>query len=492
MFSSIELPWKETDHAPLETLDRFLSLIDAGMFFECADEVFFKELREAVADALSRILIRQRPFLEATRGLHWPYEAFKKRVSFFEKKTGKETSPFVRRQARLFLALLPFPGQWGWLISTLQNLKKDPEVKTFLKCEKQTIQEKLSQKGQKQFKLRHFCQILKRPRLPEEKGVLRIFSLPYLFIDSGLLMDLNRHYVLFVEPPMGIIFRHTWWRTFSTLEDPCLFGVGSQEDVGFLRSQPGTLTTNLAHGDFLDHTVKVDFPAEKHFDLVFNSTFDDMPRKRHELMLTLLRHPCLSHTTALFLGRGKEANINLFKHRIHQERLEERVTLRANLPREDIPKQLAFCKTGVNLSLYENGCRSIYEFFRSDLPCVISSSMAGMNLEIFNPRTGLAVPDRDLPEAIARVIRSRDQFAPRKWFLDHSGSFHSTKKLNDQLKRLFQNLGYRWSDNIVPLLSSGASRYANASHMAQFRRELEQLLEYFQKRTHLPISLSID
>jgi hypothetical protein len=291
---------------------------------------------------------------------------------------------------------------------------------------------------------------------------------------------------------MGVVFRHTWWRGFCALEDPCLFGIGGDEDTMFLQDQPGIVTTNLAHGDFLDDRVSVTTTAEKHFDIVFNSTFDDMPRKRHDLMLSLLQHPYLIRSTALFLGRGKEENIARFKNRVKRIGLENRVSVRANLLRKDIPRQLAECKTGVMLSLYENACRSIYEFFRSDLPCVISSSMAGINLEIINRQTGMAVPDQKLPEAIAHVIRNRNRYTPRKWFLACSGSHHSARKLNDRLKTLFQQQGYAWSEDIVPLLSSGASRYADAGYPANFRSELEALLACFVKRKHLPVNLSVD
>ena len=86
--------------------------------------------------------------------------------------------------------------------------------------------------------LLHFCQILKKPCVPDEKGVLRIFSLPYLFAKPGLMKALNYLYFLYVEPPWGVLFRQAWLRPFVTLDDPTLFGLGGEEDSAFLRSQP--------------------------------------------------------------------------------------------------------------------------------------------------------------------------------------------------------------------------------------------------------------
>ncbi len=483
---------KGTGAEAVDKLEQFFSLIDSSRIFESIDLHNFTRLRNEIQDSLVQLLVWKRSFLESVKSLNWPYEALKERVSFFENLSQKESSPMLRHQARLFLALLPFPGQWSWLKKFEKEFRNDAEIDEFFKMEKQKIQAKLRGKRQKQYKLRHFCQILKKPRLPGEKGVLRIFSLPYLFIDPMLLNVLNHQYFLYVEPTAGAIFRHTWWRNFSSLEDSCLFGVSSEEDAMFLQSQPGALTTNLAHGDFMENEVSVDLGKEKHFDIVFNSTFDEMPRKRHHLLLFLLHHPLLHHASALVIGRGKEKNVKKFKQKIDQDGLSHRVTVMSNLQRIDVPKQLARCRMGVHFSLHENGCRCIYEFFRSDLPCVISSSTAGVNMEIFNSMTGLAVSDKDLPEAISNVLLNREKFSPRSWFLAHSGSSHSTPKLNEQLRTIFQNLGYAWSNDIVPLGSSGANRYLHNSHYTKFRYEFETLLESFRKLPHFRIKFSLD
>ncbi len=94
-------------------------------------------------------------------------------------------------------------------------------------------------------------------------------------------------------------------RVYSNLADPVLFGVGSEEDGAFLSSQPGILTTPLAHGDYLTEMPKPDskltsgkpgegsdgFDRKEKYDIIFNNTFDEMDRKRHLFMLDLMLHP---------------------------------------------------------------------------------------------------------------------------------------------------------------------------------------------------------
>jgi hypothetical protein len=480
------------DRRYLRILEQFFERIDSETLFNSGESIDFRQLRTEICEALVQLLIWQRPFLEAEKGLRWPYEGFRKRVAFFEKQARESADRFIQRQACLFLARLPFPGQWQWLFRAQNNFGSDPEIQALLKNENRRITEKLNKKRQKQYMLRHFCQILKKPRLPEEKGILRIFSLPYLFVNPELLKAINRLYFLYVEPPWGVLFRHAWLRPFSTLADPTLFGLNGEEDAAFLRSQTGILTTPLAHADFLEDDSTLNFESEKQFDLVFNATFDDMPRKRHAELLKLLQHPLLSETGALCIGRGSPRNVDDFKLQIQAAGLSSRVTVRDNLLRQEVPAQLAQCRIGVQISLHENGCRSIYEFLRSNLPCVISTSMAGVNPAIINAQTGIAAPDRDLARAISTALQQRARFRPRNWFLTHSGSTNSSRMLNEQLKAVFLERGYLWQEDIVPLGSSGASRYVDHSHYERFRPEFEELLTMFHHQTCLPIPLAVD
>ncbi|GBC63819.1 hypothetical protein DENIS_4817 [Desulfonema ishimotonii] len=473
-----------------EQIAAFGEASDAGTLFRSRDSADFETMRQQVRNAFFALLTAHRPFLERTRGLSWPYEMLRCREATFAHLARNGETPFVRHQVRLFLTLLPFPGQWRRLSDAEQASCPHPEIEEFIRGEQRKTAAKLRKKSQKTFKLRHFCQILKRPDLPREKGVLRIFSLPYLFADSRLLNALNRQYFLYIEPPWGVLARHAWLRAFSCLEDPCLFGVGGREDADFLAGQPGILTTPLAHGDFLED-LPPESAGEKQFDIVFNATFDDMPRKRHRFMLTLLSHPLLKDATALFIGRGAEKNVAACRQMIREPGLSDRVTLCANLMRRDVPAYLARCRVGVQVSQHENACRSIYECFRADLPCAVSSAMAGFNFDLFSDQNGVVAPDRMLPRTISEMLGQTARFAPRSWFLKHSGSLNSTRMLNHQLRGIFSQLGYAWQTDIVPLGSSGASRYVDHAHHEMFRPESESLLKIFRSQPELPVRLVI-
>jgi hypothetical protein len=450
------------------------------------------QMRDRLRSTLEDLLVWGRPHLLKTHGLSWPYEQCALIAPVLEWSYHHSTDNSEQKQALLFLAFLPVPNQWRWLAKAIDNLADDPEITKFLTKEHQTIQSKLTQKPQSTFRLRHFVQILKSPRLPEEKGVLRIFSLPYLFLDKQLLKKIAAHYVIYVEPPMGIVFRHAWWRAFTDLEDPCIFGLGGEEDRHFIAAQANTHVLPLAHGDFLPDVAPADLSRVKDIDIVFNATFDDLPRKRHVFMLELLTDRRLATRTALFIGRGARRNVEAFKATVEQRGLAERVTVLANVRRQDMPVYLARCKAGVHLSLYENSCRCIYEYFRADIPCVISSATAGVEMTLFNRHTGQIGDDEQLADIIAQVLNQPDAYAPRQWFLAHSGSRHASRQLNENLADFFYQNGFLWQNDIVPLDSSGASRYLTREHYRQFLPEFHQLLAWLKPSISGSIQLTVD
>lgn len=470
----------------LGIVDAFLHDLDTGRLFFDPDPARRRtEARRAWID----LLVWDRPLLEAERGLDWPYAALALRRAGLEEAAGA-SDPAIRRQARRTLAFLPFPGGWKWTRRVVGEMENDPEVRAFVADEDRRIREKIAKKDQKRFQLRHFCQVLKSPGPGRESGVLRIFSLPYAFAHRDLLTALSREYLLYVEPPWGVLARHAWLRAFCDLESPVLFGLAGAEDRDFVATQPGLAVTALCHGDFLED-VPLPPPEEPEFDLIFNATFDDMPRKRHAFFLDLLCDSRLREVRALCIGRGEEGRVDEFKAMVRERGLANRVTVRANLPRREVPALLARSRVGVQVSLHENGPRAIYEFLRSDLPVVLSACTAGVDFETFQPPAGRVVPDAALPAAIREALDHRDRFHPAAAFRERTGSERASQRLNEDLHILSESHGRPWTRDIVPLGSSGASRYTRPGDLARFRPDFEKLLTLFRENG-MPLRLRLE
>lgn len=449
-------------------------------------------VRTIIREVFSKYWVSRRNEIETTLGLDWVYDMLKVKESEFTDIVKFGASADARREAFIFLSTLPFPGQWNLLSKFENNLENNKEIKDLLANEKSRIAHKLEKKKDKTFKLRHFCQILKKPISGNEKGVIRIFSLPYLFANQPLLKALNSKYFIFIEPPWGVLARHAWLRVFSTLDDPCLFGVGGHEDTLFLQTQENILTTHMAHGEFLNEGETGSLNAEKKYDIVFNSSFDEMPTKRHAFFLDVLADKSLRHIRTIFIGKGDEQNVSAFQNLVKEKNLENRITVKANLFRSEVPDILVQCRVGVHVSMHENACRCVYEYLRSNLPVIVTSSMAGFNFDTVNSKTGLVVTDDGLPQSILYVLNNIDKFTPRDWFLKNTGSSNSSRQLNSQLKFIFNRLGYRWTEDIVPLGSSGANRYMSLGDYEKFEREYRELYAILKKYAAMRIDLTIE
>ena len=479
----------EADRA-IDILAHFFHRLDSGRWFHETSDSDLEAMRQEVRRALFRVLLDDRPRLEAAQGLAWPYAALRRSRPFLAEIAACDASARDRLQAMLFLALLPFPGQWRVLKDLASREVPPPEIEALLAEERRKTDAKLAMKRQKSYKLRHFCQVLKAPRLPGEKGVLRIFSLPYLFYSvPGLLKRLGERHLIYLEPPWGVLARHAWLRVYADLKDPCLVGAGGAEDRRFLETQEGVVPVPLAHGDYLEEEEPLPPPGEKRYDLVFNGLYDDLPRKRHETVLQLLMRPELSGVTALFLGRGEPSNVIAFRGKVDALGLGPRVTVLDNLPRREVPGYLARCRMGIQISLHENVCRSIYEFFRADIPCLVSSAMAGFNFDHITPETGVLAADNALAGAILHMLGHLDRFAPRRWFLRHSGSRNSSRRLAESIREVAVRQGYAWREEIVPMGSSGANRYVDPADYHRFLPEFDALLGIFRE---FPLPVRID
>ena len=153
----------------LRILESFFAMVDSGEIFHSQDMESYRNVRKELRSSLVHLLVWQRPRLEALKGIHWPYLQLRNRYSFFRDSAEESSNNFERKQALLFLALLPFPGQWKWLLKAEQLFCNDPEIGAFLAEERSEVLRKIEKKPQRTYKLRHFCQVLKKPGL-NDKG----------------------------------------------------------------------------------------------------------------------------------------------------------------------------------------------------------------------------------------------------------------------------------------------------------------------------------
>lgn len=461
---------------------------------ECLEKDSSEFVSEASAESALSLardfktaMFEGRSLVQERKGLAWPYQVLKKKLPVLLEKVSALPDD---KSLPLYLLLsgLPFPGQWQYIEKIQEKYPDELAVKEIIRSEQRLIAKKIAKKSKKKLRFRNVIQVVKKPVSSREKGILRFFAIPYLFADKRLIKIFANDYVLFVEPAAGVNFRHTWMRFFLTHPLPVVFGAAGKEDCEFFRSQ-GAEAVQLAHSDFLSETEVEYREYKKEYDLCFNSTFDEMERKRHELLLETLGRPNLANVTALVLGRGEPDNVLKFQQMITAHGLEDRVRIMANLPRKHVPEYLGKCRLGVHLALMENGCRAIHEFFRQNIPCVVTTCGAGINFEHFNRQTGAAAKDSDLAGTIVYCLENIDIFSPRDWFLSQSGAINSSKKLNRYFKDYFLRNDMDWTEDMTILTGSGPHRYVSKDVCHDFLPQITALAKKINELEVLPFQL---
>ena len=119
-----------------EKLEMFFLLADSGRLFGSHDSDFYRKIRGQAGKSLFELLVFKRPFLETAKGLNWPYDELKRLLPVFEDAAENAKKPNIRREAGLFLCLLPFPGQWKRLIDAENNPGANREIKELICDEK--------------------------------------------------------------------------------------------------------------------------------------------------------------------------------------------------------------------------------------------------------------------------------------------------------------------------------------------------------------------
>lgn len=97
----------------------------------------------------------------------------------------------------------------------------------------------------------------------------------------------------------------------------------------------------------------------------------------------------------------------------------------------------------------EGSSRVLYEAMGHNLPVIVLSSNVGVNKDYINEETGLLVDDSTLGVALAQIKSDGWVRSPRNWFLGHLGPENTTKKLVEDLRRVFPEEGWTEADVLV-------------------------------------------
>lgn len=309
-----------------------------------------------------------------------------------------------------------------------------------------------------------------------EKGVIllkyvRTFSAVVAMFDLRRLMDRYQ----FVLEPCWAGYCDPALLMFVTPSQPVVVQCFTEADHVFIsRIGKPFFPVRLGPADWVNADV-FDVPptASKRYDLVMVANWAS--HKRHELLFRALQairdrdlHVLLvgfpwASRTADDIRREAAASPN---ERVHLEIVE-------SIPHAELAKLLRQCKTFVFLSKKEGDNKALVEAMFADVPAIVYDRTIGGAGSRVNAATGVFASEQALAAKIRYMLDHHDEFSPRRWAIEHTGSAVATRLLNDALHDAVTTVGGAYTNSIVEKTNAPNLAYKDLSDRVRFQGDYD-------------------
>ena len=313
----------------------------------------------------------------------------------------------------------------------------------------------------------------------DEKGVVllkyvRTFDAVVAMFDLRRLMD---RYVFALEPCWAG-YCDPSLLMFMIPGQPVVVQCFTEEDYDFIaRAGHPLVPVRLGPADWVNADLFAPRIADgKDYDLVMVANW--APHKRHSELFRALKAITDRDVRVLLIGfpwAGRTAEDireeagAIGNPRIHVDVLEQ-------LPASEVAAHVSRCKAFVFLSRKEGDNKALVEAMFAGLPAIVYDRTIGGARSRINAATGILAADEELPDKIRYMLDHHQDFTPRAWALEHSGSANATRRLNSALKQAVLASGQRWTRDIVEKTNSPNLEYKDPSIRARFPRDYDFIL----------------
>src|SRR5262249_39478761 len=128
-----------------------------------------------------------------------------------------------------------------------------------------------------------------------------------------------------------------------------------------------------------------------------------------------------------------------------------RFEILSNATYPEVVRALCRAKTSVVLSRREGSCLVVAESLFADTPAALLEDAEIGSRAFINPATGRFLRHANLAAQLVEFIEAAPTYAPRRWAEANISCFHSTRVLNDVIKRHQLQAGQDWTQDIAPL-----------------------------------------
>jgi glycosyltransferase involved in cell wall biosynthesis len=315
--------------------------------------------------------------------------------------------------------------------------------------------------------------VLKAPR-DGEKGVIVLeYTVRFdLFVALFDFTRIIRDYYIVLEPcwagycdPSILMFANTG--TDVIVQAP------EQRDFEFIERLACNLKPiNLGSSDWIDADLFAPPAAgsARPFDLIMVANW--ARHKNHRKLFAALEHVRHRPISVLLVGvdwagrTGRDVLAEMKRFDLPHVTIE----LKTSIPAKEVAMCLAQSKAFLLLSEKEGSNRAIVEALFADTPAILYEHFIGGAKGKINPQTGILSTFEGLAAAIDEMLDRREQFTPRQWALQHTGSRNATAKLNAALKEIAIRRGEKWTTDIVEKVNNPNFNYKDPASLPAEQR----------------------
>jgi glycosyltransferase involved in cell wall biosynthesis len=316
-----------------------------------------------------------------------------------------------------------------------------------------------------------------KPRVSaREKGVLFIpFENEWLRLLAHCdLAELARCYTLVLAPSSSphnlsnYVFPAAWPGTVFTL-------ISNRRDLEVLpRIAPNYAVVPLFASSWVDPGRFRPLPRDRRdIDLVMVANFGKVKR-HHALLAALRRLP--RRLRVQLIGQDQDGRTaETMRALARAYGVEDRLELRSNAAYQEVADALCRSRASVILSRREGSCVVVAESLFADTPVALLAGAEIGSSAFLNPQTGRFLPDRDLARELLDFVEQAGSYSPRRWAEENISCFHSSRTLNEVLRKHAGAAGEEWTQDIAPLCWCPFPRLVSPEDRQRLRPARQQL-----------------
>jgi hypothetical protein len=149
---------------------------------------------------------------------------------------------------------------------------------------------------------------------------------------------------------------------------------------------------------------------------------------------------------------------------------------------EQVASYLWQSKVLVFLSKKEGDNKAIVEGFFADVPAIVYRDSIGGAKSRINERTGILASYEDLGDNIGRILETLEDFSPREWALENSGSARATQTLENALRQVATARGEPFEARIAQKANAPNLDYRGGARAEDFSADYRRLLSLRRPR----------